>query len=77
VLHVKVKQQEEPFSHSNGSEEDKFRLSYYPHRVENFKNILRKVFGPSAELNTLGDWQPLDGKETPAYYIHIIKKPLN
>ena len=63
--------------HSDKSETDKFRLSYYPHRLEGFTNLLKQVFGQSAELLTLGDFKPLDEVPTPAYYIHVIKKPLN
>lgn len=59
----------------NREETDKFRLSYYPHRLADFTKILREVFGADAELRTLGDFKELNDAETPAYFIHVVRKP--
>ncbi|XP_063707972.1 glycine N-methyltransferase [Culicoides brevitarsis] len=57
----------------NGDVSD-FRLSYYPHRLEVFRNILKEIFGHAAKSNIYGDFQPLDEIVDPAFYIHVIEK---
>jgi glycine N-methyltransferase len=52
----------------------KFRLSYYPHRLGEFTNILKEIFGPEAEHIAFGDFKTLGEIDEPAYYIHIIQK---
>ncbi|CAM4649916.1 hypothetical protein PO909_011318 [Leuciscus waleckii] len=57
-------------------ETSKFRLSYYPHRVESFKEILRASFFGKCEHNVYGDFKqytPGQG-EVPCYFIHVVKK---
>ncbi len=53
----------------------KFRLSYYPHRLEEFTNVLREVFGAECKHTVYGDFLPLGEIDQPAYYIHVIEKP--
>jgi len=53
-----------------------FRLSYYPHRLEDFSGLLESVFGTSAKHSIYGDFQPLGcDRPNPAFYIHVIAKP--
>ncbi len=54
----------------------KFRLSYYPHLLDNFNGLVEKVFGKDAEHTVLGDYEPIENVSDPAYYVHIIKKKL-
>lgn len=56
----------------------KFRLSYYPHRVESFKEILRASFFGKCQHNVYGDFKqytPGQG-EAPCYFIHVVKKTI-
>ncbi|XP_052475751.1 glycine N-methyltransferase [Carassius gibelio] len=54
----------------------KFRLSYYPHRLESFKEILRASFFGKCEHNVYGDFkQYIPGQgDVPCYFIHVVKK---
>ena len=53
-----------------------FRLSYYPHRLEDFSSLLMSVFGTSAKHSIYGDFKPLGSDQpNPAFYIHVIAKP--
>jgi len=56
--------------------EHHFRLSYYPHRLAEFTDVLREVCGDKAHYEVYGDFKDLKDIETPAYYIHLVKKPL-
>ncbi|KAL5252599.1 hypothetical protein ACHWQZ_G015394 [Mnemiopsis leidyi] len=52
-----------------------FRLSYYPHLLDNFTGMLKGIFGEGAEHQTYSDFQsdpPAD--YISSYYIHVIKK---
>jgi glycine N-methyltransferase len=53
-----------------------FRLSYYPHRLVDFKALLNGVFGSSAKHLVCGDFKRLEVIPNPAFYIHVIEKPL-
>ncbi|KAK3740062.1 hypothetical protein QZH41_011405, partial [Actinostola sp. cb2023] len=53
----------------------KFRLSYCPHRLSHFTNLLKEVFGEEATHTVYGDLKPLGENASPAYYVHIIEKP--
>ncbi|KAG1924824.1 glycine N-methyltransferase [Pimephales promelas] len=57
-------------------ETSKFRLSYYPHRVESFKEILRASFLGKCEHNVYGDFKQYTPgqREVPCYFIHVVKK---
>ena len=53
-----------------------FRLSYYPHRLEDFSGLLKSVFGNFAKHSIYGDFKPLGNDQpNPAFYIHVIAKP--
>jgi len=58
----------------SGSPIDHFRLSYYPHRLENFTELLYEAFGPNGKHQVYGDFKPIDVKDPPAFYIHIMQK---
>lgn len=57
-------------------ETSKFRLSYYPHRLESFKEILRGAFFDKCEHSVYGDFKEYTPgqEETPCYFIHVLKK---
>lgn len=54
----------------------KFRLSYYPHRLESFTGLLHEAFGGQCEHMVYGDFLPFtQGQETdPCYFIHVTKR---
>lgn len=52
-----------------------FRLSYYPHQLDEFTRLLREIAGPKAVHTIYGDFKPLGEVVTPAYYIHVVEKP--
>jgi len=56
------------------SQTSQFRLSYYPHRVEAFKNLLKSVFGDTSTHSVFGDFKPLNMDDFPAFFIHVIEK---
>lgn len=51
-----------------------FRLSYYPHRLDEFTKLLKDVFGETARHEVYADFHPLDQEDNPAFYIHVIEK---
>lgn len=51
-----------------------FRLSYYPHQLENFSSLLRQVFGSEAEHQIYGDFKTLDEIDCPTYFMHVVEK---
>lgn len=53
-----------------------FRLSYYPHRLEPFKKLLKEAFDDRCTITVYGDFKPLDeiSEKPPAFYIHLVKK---
>lgn len=52
-----------------------FRLSYYPHRLDAFKNLLLDVFGAESTHTVYSDFKPCAGDDCPAYFIHVVQKP--
>ncbi|RXM37324.1 Glycine N-methyltransferase [Acipenser ruthenus] len=54
----------------------KFRLSYYPHQVDSFKELLRNAFQGKCEQSVYGDFKSYTpGQDTvPCYFIHVVKK---
>ncbi|XP_073847894.1 glycine N-methyltransferase [Musca autumnalis] len=54
-----------------------FRLSYYPHMLNQFTNILKEIFGAGAEHQLFGDFKDLSEIQNPAFYIHLMEKGLN
>lgn len=57
-----------------GGSVNHFRLSYYPHRLEIFTNLLKEAFGPDHKHEVYGDFKPVTAKDPPAFYIHIMQK---
>ncbi|KAI0240469.1 Glycine N-methyltransferase [Lamellibrachia satsuma] len=51
-----------------------FRLSFYPHRLAEFSNLLKGVFGEDCAHSIHGDSQTLGRVQKPAYYTHIAEK---
>lgn len=51
-----------------------FRLSYYPHQLAVFQDILKGIFKNSVSHELYGDFKPLDKVDNPAFYIHVVKK---
>ncbi|KFO77380.1 Glycine N-methyltransferase, partial [Cuculus canorus] len=54
----------------------KFRLSYYPHRLEAFSALLKGAFQGKCQHSVLGDFQPYTPGQAhvPCYFIHVVKK---
>ncbi|XP_050299862.1 glycine N-methyltransferase [Anthonomus grandis grandis] len=53
---------------------NEFRLSYYPHRLKVFKDMLKDAFGENSKYDIFGDFKRLDEIETPNFYIHLVEK---
>jgi len=53
---------------------DHFRLSYYPHTVEAFSNLLKSVFGPKSNHTVYADFKSLESEPNPGFYIHVVEK---
>ncbi|XP_077291001.1 glycine N-methyltransferase [Arctopsyche grandis] len=51
-----------------------FRLSYYPHKFDDFKMMLQQAFGKNAKFTIYGDFKNLKEIENPAFYIHVVEK---
>lgn len=60
-------------THCDSTKEHHFRLSYYPHRLEEFGKLLGEVFGKDAQHSVYGDFQKLGEIKDPAYYIHVVE----
>jgi len=52
-----------------------FRLSYYPHELKRFTEILSEIFGKQAKHKLYGDFKEMSVVQNPAFYIHLIEKP--
>ncbi|TDG50070.1 hypothetical protein AWZ03_003580 [Drosophila navojoa] len=52
-----------------------FRLSYYPHELKRFTEILSEIFGSQAKHKLYGDFKDMSVVQNPAFYIHVIEKP--
>lgn len=52
-----------------------FRLSYFPHRVTRFSELLQEAFGEGAEQSVFGDFKAIGEVKNPGFYIHVIVKP--
>jgi len=62
-----------------GSTIDKFRLSYYPHRLDSFTAVLQEIFGKNCKHEIYGDFQKIEkgqkfDNDPPAFFIHIVTK---
>lgn len=53
---------------------NEFRLSYYPHRLTIFTEILNQIFPKSSSHTIFGDFKTLKEMPVPAFYIHVMKK---
>ncbi|KAF7269457.1 glycine N-methyltransferase [Rhynchophorus ferrugineus] len=51
-----------------------FRLSYYPHRLKVFTEMLEKAFGENSKYRLYGDFKVLEQIESPNFYIHVVEK---
>lgn len=56
--------------------ESYFRLSYYPHLLSVFTDLLDSVFDKQAKHSIYADFKPLEEVEVPGYYIHLMEKNL-
>ncbi|XP_054969597.1 glycine N-methyltransferase isoform X1 [Pan paniscus] len=54
----------------------KFRLSYYPHCLASFTELLQAAFGGKCQHSVLGDFKPYKPGQTyiPCYFIHVLKR---
>ncbi|XP_027457283.1 glycine N-methyltransferase isoform X1 [Callorhinus ursinus] len=54
----------------------KFRLSYYPHCLASFTELLRAAFGGKCQHSVLGDFKPYKPGQAyiPCYFIHVLKR---
>ncbi|XP_067841269.1 glycine N-methyltransferase [Heptranchias perlo] len=53
-----------------------FRLSYYPHRVDAFTELLKNAFRGKCQHSLYGDFKPHqpDQEYAPCYFIHVVKR---
>ncbi|XP_065661081.1 glycine N-methyltransferase [Hydra vulgaris] len=61
------------YEDDNDNEGCKFRLSYYPHLLSKFDNLIDEIFGEGRQT-VLADFKKLDEVDNPSYFIHICKK---
>ncbi|KAM6183870.1 glycine N-methyltransferase isoform 3-T3 [Erethizon dorsatum] len=54
----------------------KFRLSYFPHRLASFTELLQEAFGGKCQHSVLGDFKPYKPGQAyvPCYFIHVLKR---
>lgn len=62
------------YIHNGLGEVSEFRLSYYPHKLAIFQNILDEIFPKNSEHIIFGDFKELNSTSIPAFYIHVMKK---
>ena len=55
-------------------EDGDFILSYQPHTLQSFSNLLKEAFGMKANHTIYADFKPLEDEPEPAFYIHVIEK---
>ena len=53
---------------------ESFRLSYYPHRLDEFQSMLKQIFGETCKHTVFGDFKPMEEIQNPAFYIHLVEK---
>ncbi|KAG6799917.1 glycine N-methyltransferase [Apis mellifera caucasica] len=67
---------------NEGEEEDEqkqiseFRLSYYPHKLSVFTEILDEAFHYRAKHTIYGDFKNLEEIKNAGFYIHVMEKPI-
>lgn len=59
---------------TNDGKEYKFRLSYYPHKLSRFTDILSECFDYNMKHRIFGDFKPLNECKNPAFFIHVVEK---
>ncbi|XP_037072019.1 glycine N-methyltransferase-like [Pollicipes pollicipes] len=59
---------------SDDPRDNEFTLSYYPHRMADFRGLLDEAFQGQASIETLGDFKPLGEIDDPAFFIHVVRK---
>ncbi|XP_034175094.2 glycine N-methyltransferase [Osmia lignaria lignaria] len=64
---------EEEQNEGNVSE---FRLSYYPHRLNVFRDMLDEAFHYRAKHTIYADFKALEETKNPGFYIHVMEKPV-
>merc|ERR1719400_121310 len=58
-------------------EDGDFILSYQPHTLKSFTGLLKDAFGSGAKHDIYADFKKLEDEPEPAFYIHVIEKPVN
>lgn len=53
---------------------ESFRLSYYPHRLDEFTGLLKEAFGGRCKHTIYADFKSLEEVPEPAFYIHLVEK---
>ncbi|XP_071441892.1 glycine N-methyltransferase [Hetaerina americana] len=51
-----------------------FRLSYYPHTLESFREMLEEAFEKKCKQRIYGDFKPLNEIKDPGFLIHVVEK---
>jgi len=74
ISDIRPVKKRKPIVNETNPDSSKFRLSYYPHLLENFNKLITKVFGEDSKHTILADFEPLDAVDNPAYYIHVCQK---
>lgn len=57
-------------------EDGDFKLHCQPYLLEEFTGLLKGVFGTKAIYKVFGDFEELSAKPDPAFYIHMIQRPI-
>ena len=66
---------EEHHSDGDDNQEHAFRLSYYPHRLNVFRDMLDEAFHYRAKHTIYADFKRLEDVKIPGFYIHLLEKP--
>lgn len=74
TLDYMIAQDEENKDNSENISE--FRLSYYPHRLTVFRDMLTETFNHRAKHTIYGDFKPLSEIKEPGFYIHVLEKQM-
>ena len=54
----------------------RFQMTYITHMLDDFTRLLDEVYGTNVEHRVFGDFKPIGDIPTPAYYMHVFKKPV-
>lgn len=57
------------------TDDSEFRLSYYPHLLDEFNDMLTEVV-PYETHTIYGDFKPLDEMKNPGFFIHVLEKKM-